>query len=89
MGTADQQGYGGAALFSGISATRGEHRLVKKVFFWARFWLTIVTIAGLVASASLALEIPDDHPTEVWKWAAIVCTVAAVQRLWAAVRSPA
>ena len=80
---------GGAALFSGISATRGEHRLVKKVFFWARFWLTIVTIAGLVASASLALEIPDDHPTEVWKWAAIVCTVAAVQRLWAAVRSPA
>lgn len=80
---------GGAALFSGISATRGEHRLVKKVFSWARFWLTIVTIAGLVASASLALEIPDEHPTEVWKWAAIVCTVAAVQRFWAAIRSPA
>jgi hypothetical protein len=48
-----------------------------------------VTISGLVASASLALEIPDEHPTEVWKWAAIVCTVAAVQRFWAAVRSPA
>lgn len=80
---------GGAALFSGVSATRGEHRLVKKVFFWARFWLTIVAIAGLVASATLALEIPDKHPTEVWKWAAIVCSVAAVQRFWAAVRSPA
>ena len=80
---------GGAALFSGISATRGEHRLVKKVFVGARFWLTIVTIAALVASASLALEIPDDDPTEVWKWAAIVCTVAATQRVWASVRSPA
>lgn len=80
---------GGAALFSGVSATRGEHRLVKRIFFWTRFWLTIVTIAGLTASTSLALEIPDEHPTEVWKWAAIVCTVAAVQRLWAAIRSPA
>jgi hypothetical protein len=80
---------GGAALFSGVTATRGEHRLVKKVFFWTRFWLTIVTIAGLAASASLALEIPDKHPTEVWIWAAIICSVAAAQRVWAAIRSPA
>jgi hypothetical protein len=80
---------GGAALFSGLSATRGEHRLVKRVFSRARFWLTIVTLAALTASASLALEIPDKHPTEVWVWAAVVCTLAALQRLWAAVRAPA
>ena len=79
----------GAALVSGVSATRGEHRLVKRVFSRARLWLALVTIAGLVASASLALEIPDREPTEVWIWAAIVCTAAAVQRTWAAVRAPA
>lgn len=80
---------GGAALFSGVSATRGEHRLVKKVFSRARLWLAVVTVAALAASTSLALEIPDTQPVEVWTWAAIACTVAAVQRSWVAVRSPA
>jgi hypothetical protein len=80
---------GAAALFSGVTATRGEHRLVKRVFFPARAWLTIVTVAGLAASTSLALEIPDKDPTEVWVWAAVVASIAAIQRLWAAIRAPA
>ena len=79
----------GAALFSGLTAVQGEHRIVKNVFSTSRFWLAVVTVSALTASATLAMEIPKEHPVAVWRWAAIACTIAAVRLAWSALRAPA
>jgi hypothetical protein len=78
----------GAALFSGISAGAGEHRLVRVIFRTSRRWLGIVAVAALVGSVSLAMEIPSEHPVGVWSAAAVASTVAAARLLWSAVRAP-
>lgn len=77
----------GAALFSGISASLGEHRLVGAVFNATRRWLGVVTVCALTASASLAMEVPSARPTLVWSVAAVVCSVSAVRLCWAAIRA--
>jgi hypothetical protein len=77
----------GAALFSGLTA-RGERLIVRMVFSAARFWLSIVTVSSLAASATLAMELPDAHPVAVWRGAAIACSVAAVRMAWSAIRAP-
>ncbi len=79
----------GAALFSGVTAAQGEHRLVKRVFAASRRWLALVSAAALASSATLAMEIPNEHPTAVWEISAIACTVAATRLGWAAIRAPA
>lgn len=79
----------GAALFSGVAAVQGEHRLVKNVFSASRRWPVLTTVAALAGSASLAMEIPDEHPVSVWRYAAIASTVAAVRLGWSAIRAPA
>jgi len=79
----------GAALFSGIGAIQGEHRLVKSVFSSPRRWLVLVTLAALAGSASLAMEFPNEHPVSIWCYAAIASTAAAVRLGWSAVRTPA
>lgn len=78
----------GAALFSGLAAVQGEHRLVKRIFAASRRWLIVVTFAALVASALLALEIPDASPVKQWRAAAVVASVAAFRLVWTAVRAP-
>lgn len=78
----------GAALYSGVTASRGEHILVTKIFSASRRWLAIVSVAALAASATLAMQIPDAHPTGVWRIAAIVCTIASCRLLWPAIRAP-
>lgn len=78
----------GAAIFSGLSATQGRHRIVKRVFTTSRFLLAVVALAALAGSASLAMEIPNQHPIGVWRIAAIVCTVAALRLAWSAIRAP-
>lgn len=78
----------GAALFSGFTAARGEHRIVKQVFSAARFWLIFVTLSALAASATLAMEVPGRHPVEIWRWAAIACSVASARLSWSAIRAP-
>lgn len=78
----------GAALFSGVTAVLGKHRLVKSVFSASRRWLAVVTVAALAGSASLAMEIPDQNPISLWRFAAIAGTVAAVRLGWSAVRAP-
>jgi hypothetical protein len=47
----------------------------------------VVTSAALAASASLAMEIPDRRPLEVWLVAAIICTTAALRLGWSAIRA--
>ncbi len=79
----------GAALFSGVAAVQGEHKLVKHVFSASRRWLVITTLAALVGSASLAMEMPNAHPVAVWRYAAIASTVAAVRLGWSVIRAPA
>lgn len=78
----------GAALFTGFEATQGKHRLVRKVFAAPRRWLAVVTVSGLAASASLAMEYPKTEPVGLWKICAIVCSVAAARLLWSAIRAP-
>lgn len=77
----------GAALFSGVAAVQG-HALVKKVFAGPRHWLLLATTAALAGSATLAMEIPDQHPVSFWRYAAIAATVAAARLTWSAVRAP-
>lgn len=78
----------GAALYSGITAGRGEHVLVTKLFSASRRWLGAVSLAALAASAALAMQVPNAHPTGVWRVAAIACTIAAGRLLWSAIRAP-
>jgi hypothetical protein len=78
----------GAALFSGVAALQG-HALVKKVFAGPRRWLLLATLAALAGSATLAMEIPDQHPVSLWRYAAIAATIAAARLTWSAVRAPA
>lgn len=78
----------GAALYSGVTAVRGEHVLVTKLFSASRRWLGLVSLAALSASAALAMQIPSEHPTGVWCAAAIACTLASARLLWSAIRAP-
>jgi hypothetical protein len=78
----------GAALFTGFEATQGRHRLVRKVFAAPRRWLAVVTLTGLTASASLAMEYPKADPVRLWRVCAIICSISAARLLWSAVRAP-
>jgi hypothetical protein len=78
----------GAALYSGVTASHGEHVLVTTLFSASRRWLGLVSLAALSASAALAMEVPNAHPTGVWRAAAIACTIASGRLLWSAVRAP-
>jgi hypothetical protein len=51
----------GAAPFSGIAAVQG-HAPVKRVFAAPRRWLLLATTGAVAGSATLAMEIPDQHP---------------------------
>lgn len=79
----------GAALFSGVSAVSGEHVLVKSLFAPSRRGLIIIGMMALIGSATLAMQVPDQHPTEVWWWAAAVSSVVSGRLIWAAIRAPA
>lgn len=78
----------GAALFSGLTAAQGEHRIVRRVFAGSRHWLGVAALCALVASASLAMELPDREPVAIWRVCAIISTVAAIRLIWSAIRAP-
>ncbi|MDX6679608.1 MAG: hypothetical protein QOE31_3660 [Solirubrobacteraceae bacterium] len=77
----------GGAVVSGFAATTGHHVLVNKILRVRRRTLLLVTLSALAASASLAMEIPDSRPLEVWLVAAIICTTAALRLGWSALRA--
>ena len=77
----------GGAVVSGFAATTGHHIIVNKILRGRRRTLTVVATAALAASASLAMEIPDARPLEVWLVAAIICTIAALRLTWSAIRA--
>jgi hypothetical protein len=79
----------GAAIFAGITAVLGEHRLVSMMFSATRRWLALVTVAALAGSTSLAMALPDAHPVTVWRIAAAVCTVVAIRLSWSWLRARA
>jgi len=79
----------GAALFSGVSANLGEHRLVRMIYKTGRRLLTTVALMALIGSVSLAMEIPDQHPVCVWTAAAVVSSLAAARLSWSAFRASA
>jgi hypothetical protein len=78
----------GAALFTGISAAQGEHRLLKTVFASSRRWLAVAAFAALAASSALAMEYPQAHPVPTWRVCAVIASVAAARLAWSAVRAP-
>lgn len=77
----------GAALFSGLTAESGEHRLVRTVFRANRVWRGWVAAAALVASVCLTLGIPSEQPVCVWVVAAVVSAVAAARLAWSWARA--
>lgn len=77
----------GGAVVSGFFATTGHHIIVNRILRSRRRTLTIVASAALAGSASLAMEIPERRPLEVWLVAAIVCTLAMLRLCWSAVRA--
>lgn len=77
----------GGAVVSGFAAASGRHIIVNKILRGRRHALTTVTLCALAASASLAMEIPDRTPLEVWLVAAIVCSMVALQLSWSAIRA--
>ena len=77
----------GGAVVSGFAANTGHHIIVNKILRGRRRALTVVASMALAASASLAMEIPDDRPLEVWLVAAIICTTAALRLGWSAIRA--
>lgn len=79
----------GAALYSGMYASAGEHRLVRSVYRTGRRWLNVVAVAALVGAVALALEVPDQDPVAVWAFAGLLSTAAALRLGWSAVRAPA
>jgi hypothetical protein len=78
----------GAALYSGITAVGGEHVLVTKLFSASRRWLAIIGISALVASAALAMQVPNAHPVGVWRSAGFVGIIASLRLAWSAIRAP-
>lgn len=78
----------GAALYSGMTAARGEPSLVSRVFSTPRFLLALISVCALGAAATLAMEFPNPKPTTVWLVAAIVSTAASIWLLWSALRAP-
>lgn len=79
---------GGAALFSGFAAARGQHKLVRLLFSATQRWLGVITVAALTGSATLAMEYPTKQPVAEWRWAALASTVALVRLMWTAIRAP-
>jgi len=79
----------GAAVFAGVTAVLGEHRLVSDIFGATRRWLLVVTGAAFVGSVSLAMEMPDAHPVGVWLIAAAACTGATLRLAWSWLRTRA
>lgn len=79
---------GGAALFSGVAASRGEHPLVRSVFSAPRRWLFLVSVVAFAAAAALALQVPCPHPVGVWRTCAILSSVATARLVWSAVQAP-
>lgn len=77
----------GGAVVSGFAATTGDHIIVNKILRGRRRTLTLVAVCALIASASLAMEVPDARPLEVWLAAAIICSIAALRLGWSAQRA--
>ena len=77
----------GGAVVSGFAASTGHHIILNRILRGRRRALTLVAVAALSASASLAMEVPDNRPLEVWLVAAIICTVATLRLGWSAIRA--
>jgi hypothetical protein len=78
----------GAALYSGVTAARGEPSLVSQIFSTSRFLLGFISLCALSASATLAMEVPSSRPTTLWLVAGLLSTVASAWLVWAAMRAP-
>ena len=77
----------GGAVLSGFAASTGRHIIVDRILRSRRRMLRLVVVCALVASASLAMELPSRSPVEVWLVAAIICSAAAVRLGWSAIRA--
>jgi len=77
----------GGAVVSGFFAAAGYHIIVDKILRNRRRALVVVVVCALTASASLAMEVPDERPLEIWLAAAILCSTATLRLGWSAVRA--
>lgn len=77
----------GGAVVSGFAAATGRHIIVNKILRGRRRTLAVVALCALMASATLAMEMPSPRPLGVWLLAAIACSIAALRLGWSAVRA--
>lgn len=61
----------GSALFAGIVAQRGEHKLVRDVFIGARLMLVLVALSALAAAASIAFGATCEVRGWIWGGGAV------------------
>jgi hypothetical protein len=77
----------GGAIVSGFAAATGRHAIVNKLLRSRRRLLMVVVLCALVASASLAMQMPSRHPLGVWLTSAIACSAAALRLGWSTLRA--
>jgi hypothetical protein len=68
----------GSALFAGVVARGGEHRLVRDVFLGARLMLVVVALAALAAAASIAFGASGGVRDAIWLAGAAASWIASV-----------
>ena len=67
----------GSALFAGVVASSGEHRLVQTQFSLPRVTLAASALVGLGAASALAFALPSCTIAFVWKLGAIFAVIFA------------
>jgi hypothetical protein len=77
----------GGAVVSGFAASTDFHLIINRILRNRRRAMVLVVVCALAASASLAMEVPDRRPLEIWLAAAILCTLATARLGWSAVRA--
>lgn len=67
----------GSALFAGVAASSGEHRLVQTQFSLPRLALAASALIGLGAASALAFALPSCTIAFVWRLGAIFAVIFA------------
>jgi len=67
-----------SAVFVGVIARSGEHRMVQALFAGPRLLLAVTAVSALVAGASLAYNMPSSTVCSIWLVAAVVSLTVAV-----------
>lgn len=69
----------GAAFFSGLSASSGDHVLVRQVFSGSRRATVVVALAAMLGSLTLVIDFPSRMEVSMWGGGAAVALLATIK----------